>query len=135
LHDSSNILLYTAPSHWVATKLKNTIQSISMEKNLLVVTNMKDLSEILHKPLNRVDAAVIFRATRKGLINLLSFRDELLRLPIILILPDQKNETIASGHSLRPRFLSYMDSDFSDVRDVLQKILQKQHPININLCN
>jgi len=130
LQDSSNILLYTAPSHRVAIKLKNTIQSISMENNLLVVTNMRALSEILHKPLNRVDAAVIFRATRKGLINLLSFRDELLRLPVILILPDQKNETIANGHSLRPRFLSYMDSDFSDVRDVLQKILNKQHPLN-----
>jgi len=101
-----------------------------MENNILVVTNMKDLSEILHKPLNRVDAAVIFRATRKGLINLMSFRDELLRLPVILILPDQKNETIANGHSLRPRFLSYMDSDFSDVRDVLQKILNKQHPLS-----
>jgi hypothetical protein len=130
LYNSSNILLYTAPSHRVAVKLQNTIQSISMENKIIVVTSMKDLSEILHKPLNRVDAAVIFRATRKGLINLLSFRDELLRLPVILILPDQKNETIANGHSLRPRFLSYMDSDFSDVRDVLQKILKKQHTIN-----
>ena len=127
MQETSNILLCTAPSHKVTTKLKDTIQSISMENKIIAVATIRDLTQILHKPLNGVDAAVIFRATRKGLLDLLNLRDALLRLPVILILPDQKNETIAKGHSLRPRFLSYMDSDFSDVRDVLQKILEKQH--------
>jgi hypothetical protein len=137
MQDTSNILLYTAPSHRIGSRLKKSIQSISIDNNIIVVTKLEVLSQILHKPLNGVDAAVIFHATRKGMVDLLHFRDELLRLPVILILPDQKNETIANGHSFRPRFLSYMDSDFSDVRDVFQKILGKtRHPLSsINYCN
>lgn len=126
MQETSNILLCTSPSHQVTTKLKDIIQSISEENNIIPVTSTRDLLHILHKPMNGVDAVVIFRASRKGLNALLHLRDELHRLPLILILPDQKNQTIANGHSLRPRFLSYMDSDFSDVRDVLQNILKKQ---------
>jgi hypothetical protein len=124
---ASNILLCTAPSHQVTSKLKGIIQSISTESNIIAVTSTRDLLHILHKPMNGVDAVIIFRASRKGLNALMNLRDELHRLPLILILPDQKNQTIANGHSLRPRFLSYMDSDFSDVRDVLRNILKKQH--------
>ena len=127
MQEASNILLCTAPSHQVTTKLKDIIQSISKKNNIIAVTNTRDLLDILHKPMNGVDAVVIFRASRKGLSALLNLSEELHRLPLILILPDQKNQTIANGHSLRPRFLSYMDSDFSDVRDALQNILKKQH--------
>lgn len=42
---------------------------------------------------------------------------------IILVLPDQTQATVAAGHRLYPRFISYLDSDFSDVRSVLQTML------------
>ncbi|MDP3029372.1 MAG: hypothetical protein Q8O04_07735 [Deltaproteobacteria bacterium] len=37
--------------------------------------------------------------------------------------PDQEKDTIAKGHSPRPRFVTYADSDFLDVAAALGKIL------------
>jgi hypothetical protein len=41
---------------------------------------------------------------------------------IILILPDSSNTTIHNGHLLLPRFLTFADSNLSEVVDVLEKM-------------
>jgi len=46
---------------------------------------------------------------------------------IILILPDEDNETITMGHTLFPRFSTYADSDFKDVAAVLKKMIRQGH--------
>jgi len=43
-------------------------------------------------------------------------------LPIILILPDQQVATIRMGHLLQPRFLTFYDSDFNELTQVIKKI-------------
>lgn len=53
----------------------------------------------------------------------------------ILVLPDQKQDTVAAGHRLYPRFISYQDSDFSDVRCVLETMIlniENQKTVRIN---
>ncbi|MCD6199973.1 MAG: hypothetical protein J7K15_15635, partial [Deltaproteobacteria bacterium] len=52
-----------------------------------------------------------------------SVRDLIWDLRLILILPDREAGTIAKGHILRPRFLTYLDSDFTEVAAVLKKML------------
>ncbi len=44
----------------------------------------------------------------------------------IFILPDQTAKTVAAGHMLYPRFVSYVDCDYSDVSSVLGKIICKR---------
>jgi hypothetical protein len=51
-------------------------------------------------------------------------------IKIVLILPDRNNETIVIGHKLRPRFLSYTDSDFIDVAVVLENMLKILNPLS-----
>jgi len=43
----------------------------------------------------------------------------------ILVLPDHRRETVRVGHTLYPRFISYIDSDFSDVSSVLSTVSRK----------
>ena len=57
----------------------------------------------------------------------LLIRDLLADIPVILILPDRKKETIHLGHKLCPRFLSYTDSNFSDVALVLSKMMRNAY--------
>jgi len=64
-------------------------------------------------------------SSQNELMELMPVRDLLLRIPIILILPDHEQETITKGHSLRPRYLTYIDYDLSDVGDVFKKIVYK----------
>jgi len=54
---------------------------------------------------------------------MLGIRDLLAETKIILLLPDRKRATVSKGHNLYPRFLTYMDGDFSDVAAVLQKMV------------
>ena len=96
-------------------------------ENIIVVRSTENLLRILRQPLNGVAAAVIFDAAEQELNSLLPFKELLLRMPVILVLSDSKSETIAKGHSLRPRFVTYADSDFSDLRDVLQKMLGRMN--------
>ncbi len=49
----------------------------------------------------------------------------------ILILPDQHRETVFAGHSLYPRFISYLDNDFRDVCSVLATVI---HKMDANCC-
>ena len=44
------------------------------------------------------------------------------RLRIILVLPDRAPETIKIGYQLEPRFLSFVDKGFSEVKAVLKKM-------------
>jgi hypothetical protein len=49
---------------------------------------------------------------------------------IILIAPDRDKETIAIAHRLRPRLLTYIDSDFADVFTVLANMIGDYHRPN-----
>lgn len=69
------------------------------------------------------DIALLLASTRQELDELLARRVLLSSLRVVLIIPDREKETISKGHLLRPRYLSFRDGDFSDVAQVLQKLL------------
>jgi len=56
--------------------------------------------------------------------DLIELRPLLAETRIILILPDKDPETIRLGHTLFPRYLDFLDSSFTEVGEVLQKIKQ-----------
>lgn len=68
---------------------------------------------------------VLFAADRQDLANLLSIQDLLDDVRIILVLPDDKKETVSAGHRLRPRYISYAGGNFEDVAAVLNKMMQR----------
>lgn len=76
---------------------------------------------------------VLLAGTRHHLARLIALRDQLKETRIILILPDRTDETIARGHTLYPRFLSYLDSNFDDVSAVLRKLLSAFQSCDLKL--
>ena len=123
IQKSNNIILSIPPRHHDSARLREIVEGVALPENIIVVSSIENLLRILRQPLNGVAAAIIFDATEQELNSLLPFKDLLLRMPVILVLPNSSRETVAKGHSLRPRFVTFADSDFSDVRDVLQKML------------
>lgn len=120
---TDNILLYTPQSQHVSARLQSMIEAAVMHENIIIVRNINQLFQILRQPANRFVAAIILAENENELIELTAIRDSLLRIPIILILPDQNRETITRGHVFRPRYMAYAGGDFSDVRDVFKKIV------------
>ena len=84
--------------------------------------SLDELITRLRRPKEGQTILVLFAAAGKGLSDILSIRDLLEDMKIIIILPDRKGETIAKGYTLHPRFLTFADSDFGDVVAVINKM-------------
>lgn len=84
---------------------------------------MENLCNRLRQFRNDKMLAIIMAATQEELVDVILIHDLLVDIPIILVLPDREKETISKGTKLHPRFISYMDSDFSDIQAVLEKMV------------
>ncbi len=104
-------------------RLQKSIESVVSGQDLEIQRSIKDLSKRLNRFPRNIDLAVLFAASKDQLSELLSLRELLYDVRIILILPDRGRETISKGHLLRPRFLGYADGDLTDVIAVLSKML------------
>ena len=119
------LLLYAPASEGVGERLQGMIEGLVPKNTMEVCRSIESLSRRLRQPADDLSiAAVLLAARSEDLLGLLSIRDLLRDVRIILILPDREANTIAQGHTLRPRFLSYTDSDFTDVLAVLGKCLE-----------
>ncbi len=118
-----SILLYLNPRHNTDLQLKSMVETVVLKENITIVGNMDQLLHILRQPLNGIIAAIIHAGSEQELMDLTSFKDLLIRIPLILVLPDQEQATITRGHVLRPRYITYADSNLTDVRDVFKKMV------------
>lgn len=46
-------------------------------------------------------------------------------IPMILILPDMSRDTLAKAHRMVPRYISSSSGDLSDVKQVVEKLIEK----------
>jgi len=119
------VLFYTTQPDWAAEQLQSVIETLVLKDQVKMYRTFDSLSNRLCLPGNNVDIAVLAAANEEDLLKILSLSDLLSDIPIILILPDSKPDTISRAHSLGPRFLTYLDSDFGEVKSVLSKMLDK----------
>jgi hypothetical protein len=104
-------------------KLRGSIQLLVPLSQIETHRKIESLNRRLRRLANNLDIAVLLASNKEDLLDLLALRDLFWNLRIILIIPYRKSETVAMGHMLRPRFLSYADGDFKDVAALLEKML------------
>ena len=95
--------------------------------------SIDDLANRLRRPKGDPTIAVLLAASHKDFGKILSIRNLLDPVRIILILPDRKKDTVTKGHTLFPRFLTYVNSNFDWVTAVLEKMLSSNDGNNRNL--
>lgn len=115
-----NLLLFSTLSQTADRGLEKILGYPSQRTE--ICKTISSLSSRLCQPKYDLDVAVFVSASKDELEALLSINNLIDDLPIILVLPDQDCETVSRGHILRPRFLTYLDSDFSDIVAVLEKM-------------
>jgi hypothetical protein len=125
-----NILVYIGRNNSARKRLQSKIEPLVSKNQTEICRTIDGLSRRLRQPRYNLAVAVLLAASRQDLLDLFSIRDLLDDLRVILLLPNRKKDTIAKGHTLRPRFLTYADSDLSDVAAVLSKMLQNSHHDN-----
>jgi len=79
----------------------------------------------LRKAHHDILGAVLIISSISEMIELIQNQELLEDIPIVLILPVDDPEMNSLGHSLRPRYLTSIDHNDAEIRDVLVHFVQK----------
>ncbi len=121
-----NIIFYLSVSNEQGERLERIIALFFLKRRIEKYQDLEGLGKKLHEPYNYKDVVLLAPASKDELSHLLDMQDLLSGMRIILVLPDRDDETVAMGHRLRPRMVSYNDSDYLDVAAVLTRMNEKR---------
>jgi hypothetical protein len=117
-------IFYEKKTGVIAAQIITMMNSSKVENSTETYHTIKTLSQRLARPFDGMGIMVLIAADREDLINILEIHVLFSILKIIIILPDRKDESVKLGYNLRPRFLTYVNGDLSEVRAVLAKMLE-----------
>jgi hypothetical protein len=121
------LLFYASKNDENKNRLDAAIRSAAPEGTMEHFTRLDDLRNRLHRIVDPDSIMVLAAVDREELLKMQSFRDMLTEIFVILVLPDREKSTIQLAHLLRPRFLSQAHDDFSDLNQVVAKMISTPH--------
>ena len=71
---------------------------------------------------------VLITTSSEELHRVVDMADLIHHMRSVIVLPDHRQQTIVTAHMLYPRYLSYLDGDFSDIGSVLTRVLHHKTP-------
>jgi len=89
-----------------------------------IVPTIKALWERFRQPLIERTILILVPQNRVLLEELTQMSDLINDHPILLVLPDRDPQTVSMGHKLYPRFVSYLDGEFSSLLSVLTRLVE-----------
>jgi hypothetical protein len=121
------IILYASKNNIYEEKLEAAIISAAPGIPIERFAQLDDLRERLRAIIEPNSIAILMAGDREELQDLQVFREMLIEIYIILVLPDRQAETIKLAHLLRPRFLSSTLDNFNELKLIIHKIIQTPH--------
>lgn len=116
-----NLILYSK-SNSVGRRLRKIVHDTIREGQVEIFPVLEEFSLRLRRTVGSITVVVLVASTLEELDVLLRDGEVVREVRSILILPDRSPETVSKGHTLYPRFVSYIDSDFKDFEAVLKKM-------------
>jgi hypothetical protein len=116
------LLIYSSINDGAGERLLNVMRMLLPEKKFELCRSIEEFSKRLRQPIFNPTIAIILALSREELQEIISIRHLLEDAKIILIVPDTNPDTVAQGHTLRPRFLTSSETDFIDVAAVLKRM-------------
>ena len=117
-----DVILYAPNSD--QDDIRQRIEGLIPEKRLKAYRTLEGLSERLHRPIDPETVLIIVTYSREKLSEISPLRHVLGDVRTVVVVPDQEPTTVALAHQLRPRFLTYANSNFDDLAAVLQKMIE-----------
>ena len=121
-----NVILFSSVKNEQGERLERVIELFFSKRRVEKYRDLEAFGKKLHEPYNHKDVILLSPASKEELLRLLALQDLLSGMRIILVLPDRDEETVSMGHRLRPRMVSYNDSDYLDVAAVLTRMNEKR---------
>jgi len=118
------ILFYSPSGNESGDRLKQTLDEVMPGGRVEAFRHVNGLIQRLRMPSPDLELLIFMPANRHELFAASALLAEMRDLKVVLVLPDREDETIAIAHRLRPRFLTYANGDYTEVREVLRKMLK-----------
>ena len=119
-----NLVLYAPPGDDDGSRLEALVRDTRSGESLEVYHSLAGLVRALGDRRNGPTTCILVTPDRRQLLEIAESRDALGGVHLVLVLPDQDEETLAIAHRLRPRFLTCGGGNF---RDLLAVIDRKVH--------
>ncbi len=123
-----DLFVYSTASEANQKQLEDSFMAFVPKGKVEVFRTFDNFSQRLKLPAQPQSIAVLAPGSRQDLQEILSRIDLLRDLRIIVIVPDHEAETTAIAHQLRPRYLTYLNGDFSVLAAVLRKMVRSYLP-------
>jgi hypothetical protein len=120
------LIYYSARNGGPDERLRRVIDLFFPRDSSGIYGNAVELSGALRRVSDPSTIILIHAISKDDLRAILEMKDLLMDRKIILILPDRDTSTIAMGHTLRPRLLSFEDSDFFEIAAVLTRMTEQK---------
>ncbi len=118
------ILVYATPLAPRADVLMNALNGYCASAQFEFLTTLETLIDRLHRPRKTITMAILMPLDGGELAELADMRHLLRDMPVIVILPRRQKTLKADVHLIRPRYIGYSDSDFSDVTGVVRRMIR-----------
>lgn len=118
-----DFLFFASANHDVTRRLQEIMETVVPKENRVTYQDIQALSQRLCEPAEGQRIVLLLASSQQDLSLIQSIRSLLSDESIIIVLPDREADTIAMGHRLHPRFLTYRDSDFTELAGVLAKMV------------
>ncbi len=117
-------ILYIPSENGLERRFRALLETAVPNKKFEICHSIGELSARLIIPLSHVNVAVLFAVTRTEIVKIHSLGDLMADVKSILILADDDRDTIIKAHTLRPRYITWLDSDFNQIADVLKRMIE-----------
>ncbi len=116
-------LLYLSDENAHKDRLLKVLDASVPKSNVEICRSLQDLSKRLRRPYLDFRVIVYCIENKEELKEILYLGYFLTDMKIILVLPNKNEDTGAMGFKLLPRFVTWIDSDLSDLGAVLKRML------------
>jgi hypothetical protein len=117
------VFLYTTAVERVARLVKQALELAVPEIFLETYRSASNFARRLRQPKDDLTIVILLLADAEDFLDVLAMRHLFRDVRMIVIVPDTQDETIAMAHRLRPRYLTYIDGNFSGLSTVVDKMV------------
>ena len=120
--NAMQLLFYSSGDDQNEKRLEAAVHKVIPESKIELFKRLDAFRERFRMPIEPDSIAVLSASNREELQQMQLLRGLLTEIYVIVVIPDRKKSTIELAHLLLPRFLSLANSDFTDLKIVLDKM-------------
>lgn len=120
-----SILVYSGKEGMHGKEILSAVREGFPGRKIVSVKGIEDLRDRFGRPLWDLDCVVMLLSSRDELDELFSVREFICNMPVIMIAPDSRPETLSIAHRFYPRFVTSPEHGFNEVVLVLEKMLDR----------